>query len=166
MAFGLDPTTAHDLVVAVKKVSTKPIMVKLSPNVTDIVAMAKACESAGADGISLINTLVGMRINIKTGKPIISVTKGGYSGPGIFPVALRMVYEVANAVSIPVVGMGGVSNAREVIEMMMAGATAVMVGSANLVEPFACKTIVENLPVVMDELNINNINDIIGRSFK
>ena len=166
MAFGLDPTTAHDLVVAVKKVSTKPIMVKLSPNVTDIVAMAKACASAGADGISLINTLVGMRINIKTGKPIISVTKGGYSGPGIFPVALRMVYEVANAVSIPVVGMGGVSNAREVIEMMMAGATAVMVGSANLVEPFACKTIVENLPVVMDELNINNINDIIGRSFK
>lgn len=166
MAFGVDATTAHNLVREVKKVSNKPVIVKLSPNVTDIVAMAKAVEDAGADGISLINTLVGMRIDIKTGRPIISVKKGGYSGPGVFPVALRMVFEVAQVVSIPVIGMGGISNASEVIEMMMAGASAVMVGSANLVDPYACKKIVEQLPVIMEKLKINDINEIIGRAFK
>lgn len=166
MAFGVDATTAHNLVCEVKKVSNKPVIVKLSPNVTDIVAMAKAVEDAGADGISLINTLVGMRIDIKTGRPIISVKKGGYSGPGVFPVALRMVFEVAQVVSIPVIGMGGISNASEVIEMMMAGASAVMVGSANLVDPYACKKIVEQLPVIMEKLKINDINEIIGRAFK
>ena len=134
------------------------------PNVTDIVAMAKAVEAAGADAISLINTLVGMRINLKTGQPIISVKKGGYSGPGIFPVALRMVYEVSHAVNIPVIGMGGISNAYDVIEMMYAGASLVMIGALNLVEPLACKNIIEELPVVMEELGIENLEDIIGRA--
>ncbi len=162
MAFGVDPEVAHNLVKEVKKVSTKPIIVKLSPNVTDIVAMAKAVESAGADAISLINTLVGMRINLKTGKPIIANVKGGYSGPGIFPVALRMVYEVSHAVNIPLIGMGGVSNAYEVLEMMYAGASLVMVGSANLVDPYACKKIIEDLPRVMREYQIENLESIIG----
>ena len=164
MAFGVNEEVAANLVREVKKVATKPIIVKLSPNVTDIVAMAKAVEAAGADAISLINTLVGMRINLKTGQPIISVKKGGYSGPGIFPVALRMVYDVSHAVNIPVIGMGGISNAYDVIEMMYAGASLVMVGALNLVEPLACKNIIEELPVVMEELGIENLEDIIGRA--
>ena len=164
MAFGTDPKIASELVKEVKKVCTKPLIVKLSPNVTDIVSIAKAVEAAGADAISLINTMLGMRINLKTGKPIISIKKGGYSGPGIFPVALRMVYEVSHAVSIPVIGMGGVSNAYEVIEMMYAGATLVMIGAENLINPYACKDIIENLPKVMDEYNIENLSDIIGRT--
>ena len=164
MAFGTNPTVASELVREVKKVCTKPLIVKLSPNVTDIVSIAKAVEEAGADAISLINTMLGMRINLKTGKPIISIKKGGYSGPGIFPVALRMVYEVTHAVSIPVIGMGGVSNAYEVIEMMYAGASLVMIGAENLINPYACKDIIENLEKVMDEYNIDNLSDIIGRT--
>ena len=164
MAFGVDPDVAFNLVKEVKKVSKKPIIVKLSPNVTDIVKMAKAVEAAGADAISMINTLVGMRINLKTGKPIISVKKGGYSGPGIFPVALRMVYEVSQAVNIPIIGMGGIESAYDVIEMMYAGASLVMVGSLNLVDPYGCKKIIEDLPNVMKELNIENLSDIIGRA--
>lgn len=166
MAFGLDPKVASDLVKEVKKVSAKPIIVKLSPNVTDIVSIAKAVETAGADGISLINTLVGMRFDLKTGKPIISVKKGGYSGPGVYPVALRMVYEVASAVNIPVIGMGGIESASDVIEMMIAGASAVMIGSANLIDPYASYKIVSDLPKVMADLKIENLTDIIGRSFK
>lgn len=164
MAFGTDPHTASELVREIKKVCTKPIIVKLSPNVTDIVSIAKAVEASGADAISLINTMLGMRINLKTGKPIISIKKGGYSGPGIFPVALRMVYEVSHAVSIPVIGMGGVSNAYEVLEMMYAGASLVMIGAENLVNPYACKEIIEDLERVMDELKIQNLSDIIGRT--
>lgn len=164
MAFGLDPNTAYDLVSQVRRVCKKPLIVKLSPNVTDIVAMAKAVEAAGADAISLINTLVGMRINLKTGVPIISVKKGGYSGPGVFPVALRMVYEVSHNVSIPVIGMGGVTNAYEVLEMMYAGASLVMIGAQNLIDPYACKKIIEDLPKVMEEYGINNLADIIGRT--
>ena len=164
MAFGVDPTVAADLVRQVKAVSTKPLIVKLSPNVTDIVAMAKAVEEAGADAISLINTMVGMRINLKTAEPIISIKKGGYSGPGIFPVALRMVYEVSHAVKIPVIGIGGISNAYEVLEMMYAGASLVQIGAANLVDPYVCKTIIEDLPKVMDEYRIDKLEDIIGRT--
>ena len=164
MAFGTDPNVASELVKEIKKVCTKPIIVKLSPNVTDIVAIAKAVEAAGADAISLINTMLGMRINLKTGKPIISIKKGGYSGPGIFPVALRMVYEVSHAVSIPVIGMGGVSNAYEVLEMMYAGASLVMIGAENLVNPYACKEIIKDLEKVMDELKIEKLSDIIGRT--
>ena len=164
MAFGTDANVASELVKEIKKVCTKPIIVKLSPNVTDIVAIAKAVEAAGADAISLINTMLGMRINLKTGEPIISIKKGGYSGPGIFPVALRMVYEVSHAVSIPVIGMGGVSNAYEVLEMMYAGASLVMIGAQNLVNPYACKEIIEDLERVMDELKIENLSDIIGRT--
>ena len=164
MAFGTDPNVASQLVREVKKNCTKPLIVKLSPNVTDIVSIAKAVEEAGADAISLINTMLGMRINLKTGKPIISIKKGGYSGPGIFPVALRMVYEVSHAVNIPVIGMGGVSNAYEVIEMMYAGASLVMIGAENLINPYACKDIIENLEKVMDEYNIENLSDIIGRT--
>ena len=149
MAFGTNEEVAYNLVKEIKKECSKPIIVKLSPNVTDIVAMAKAVERAGADAISLINTLVGMRINLKTGEPIISIKKGGYSGPGIFPVALRMVYEVAHAVNIPLIGIGGVSNAYEVLEMMYAGASLVQVGAANLVDPYVCKKIIEDLPNVM-----------------
>ena len=163
MALGVSPEVAHDLVKEVKKVSKKPIIVKLSPNVTDIVAMAKAVEAAGADAISLINTLVGMRINLKTGAPIIAVKKGGYSGPGIFPVALRMVYEVSHNVNIPVIGMGGITNAYDVLEMMYAGASLVMVGAENLVNPYACRDIINDLPKVMKEYNIDNLEDIIGR---
>ena len=164
MAFGVDPDTAFELVSEVKKVCKKPLIVKLSPNVTDIVSMAKSVEKAGADAISLINTLVGMRINLKTGEPIIAVKKGGYSGPGIFPVALRMIYEVSHAVNIPIIGMGGVTNAYDVLEMMYAGASLVMIGAQNLVDPFACKKIIEDLPKVMEEYNIKDLNEIIGRT--
>ena len=164
MAFGTDPKTAYELVKEVKAVCKKPLIVKLSPNVTDIVAMAKAVEEAGADAVSLINTLVGMRINLKTGEPIISIKKGGYSGPGIYPVALRMVYEVSHAVNIPVIGMGGVSNAYEVLEMMYAGASLVQVGAANLVDPYVCQKIIEDLPKVMEEYNIKSLEEIIGRA--
>ena len=163
MAFGVDPETAHNLVKEVKKVSKKPVIVKLSPNVTDVVQMAKAVEAAGADAISLINTLVGMRINLKTGKPIIANVKGGYSGPGIFPVALRMVYEVCHAVNIPIIGMGGISDAYDVLEMMYAGASLVMVGAQNLVDPYACKKIIEDLPKVMEEYNIESLEKLIRR---
>lgn len=162
MSFGTDPKCAAEVVKAVKKVTTKPIIIKLTPNVTDIVAIAKACEEAGADGISLINTMLGMRINLKTKKPVIANKMGGYSGPGVFPVAVRMVYQVANAVSIPVVGLGGVSSAEDVIEMMLAGATAVEIGSANLVDPYVCKDIIESLTSVMDKYGIKDLKDIIG----
>ncbi|MBQ0098456.1 MAG: dihydroorotate dehydrogenase [Oscillospiraceae bacterium] len=162
MSFGTNPNSASEVVKAVKKVTTKPVIVKLSPNVTDIVSIAKACEDAGADGISLINTLLGMRIDLKTKKPVIANTMGGFSGPAIFPVALRMVYQVAKAVNIPVVGMGGVSSAEDVIEMMLAGATAVEVGAANLINPTASLEIINNLESTMDKYNINNLKDIIG----
>lgn len=162
MAFGTNADTAASVVSAVKKVTKKPVIIKLSPNVTDIVTIAKACEAAGADGISLINTLLGMRIDLKTRKPVVANKMGGFSGPAIFPVAVRMVYQVANAVKVPVVGMGGVSSAEDVIEMMLAGATAVEVGAANLVDPLASKKIIEDLPKVMDKYGIENIKDIIG----
>jgi dihydroorotate dehydrogenase (NAD+) catalytic subunit len=161
MSFGTSPTAAASVVKAVKKVTTKPVIIKLSPNVTDIVEIAKACESEGADGISLINTLLGMRIDLKTRKPIIANKMGGFSGSAIFPVAVRMVYQVANAVNVPVVGMGGVSSAEDVIEMMLAGATAVEVGAANLIQPFACKNIIEELPAVMEKYGINSLSEII-----
>ena len=161
MSFGVDPTAAASVVKAVKAVTTKPVIVKLSPNVTDIVAIAKACEDAGADGISLINTLLGMRIDLRTRKPIIANKMGGFSGPAIFPVALRMVYQVSHAVSIPVVGMGGVQSAEDVIEMMLAGATAVEVGTANLIDPFACKKIIDDLPCTMEQYKISSLTDII-----
>lgn len=162
MSFGTSPEAAAEVTKAVKKVTTKPVIVKLSPNVTDIVSIAKACEDAGADGISLINTLLGMRIDLKTKKPVIANKMGGFSGSAIFPVAVRMVYQVANAVKIPVVGMGGVSSAEDVIEMMLAGATAVEVGAANLIDPFASRDIVNNLPAVMEKYNITALKDIIG----
>ena len=162
MSFGTSPEAAAEVTRAVKAVTKKPVIIKLSPNVTDIVSIAKACEEAGADGISLINTLLGMRIDLKTKRPIIANTMGGFSGPAIFPVALRMVYQVAKAVDIPVVGMGGVSSAEDVIEMMLAGATAVEVGAANLIDPMASKRIIEDLPAAMDKYGINNIRDIIG----
>ena len=158
------PAPMYTVVVtrAVKAVTTKPVIIKLSPNVTDIVSIAKACEDAGADGISLINTLLGMRINLRTRKPVIANKMGGFSGSAIFPVAVRMVYQVANAVKIPVVGMGGVSSAEDVIEMMMAGATAVEVGAANLVNPYICRDIVRDLPDVMAKYHINSLEEIIG----
>lgn len=162
MAFGTDAAAAASVVKAVKAVTTKPVIIKLSPNVTDIVAIAKACEEAGADGISLINTLLGMRIDLKTKRPVIANKMGGFSGPAIFPVAVRMVYQVAHAVNIPVIGMGGVSSAEDVVEMMLAGATAVQVGAANLENPYACKEIIEQLPAVLDKYNVKNIKDIIG----
>ena len=162
MSFGTSPEAAAEVVKAVKAVTTKPVIVKLSPNVTDIVSIAKACEAAGADGISLINTMLGMRIDLKTKKPVIANKMGGFSGPAIFPVAVRMVYQVSHAVSIPVVGMGGVSCAEDVIEMMLAGATAVEVGAANLIDPYACKTIVERLPEVMQKYGIETLSEIIG----
>ena len=162
MAFGTDKDAAASVIKAVKSVTTKPVIIKLSPNVTDITAIAKACEDAGADGISLINTLLGMRINLKTKKPVIANKMGGFSGPAIFPVALRMVYQVANTVKIPVIGMGGVSGAEDVVEMMLAGATAVEVGAANLRDPFACRDIINELPNVMDKFGIDNLKDIIG----
>ena len=162
MSFGTSPDAVSKVVKAVKKVTTKPVIIKLSPNVTDIVSIAKACEEAGADGISLINTLLGMRIDIKRRKPVIANKMGGFSGDAIFPVAVRMVYQVYEAVSIPIIGMGGISSAKDVIEMMMAGATTVQVGAANLINPFACKEIIEELPKEMDKLNIKDINKIIG----
>lgn len=161
MSFGVDSHAAASVVRAVKAVTTKPVIVKLSPNVTDIVAIAKACEDAGADGISLINTLLGMRIDLRTRKPVIANKMGGFSGPAIFPVALRMVYQVAHAVNIPVIGMGGVQSAEDVIEMMLAGATAVEVGTANLIDPFACKKIIDDLPRVMEQYKISSLADII-----
>ena len=162
MSFGTDPKAAAQVTKAVKAVTKKPVIIKLSPNVTDIVSIAKACEDAGADGISLINTLLGMRIDLRTKKPVIANTMGGFSGSAIFPVALRMVYQVSSAVNITVVGMGGVSSAEDVIEMMLAGATAVEIGAANLVDPFICKKIVEALPAAADKYNINELKDIIG----
>jgi len=164
MSFGTNPRQASSVVTEVKKVTTKPVIIKLTPNVTDITSIALACEEAGADGISLINTLLGMRIDIKTGKPVLANIMGGLSGPAIFPVALRMVYQVAKAVNVPVIGMGGVSSAEDVIEMMMAGATAVGVGAVNLVNPFASRDIVNNLPLVMEKYGIENLNSIIGMS--
>ena len=164
MSFGTDCIAAATVVKAVKEVTTKPVIVKLSPNVTDIVSIAKACEDAGADAISLINTLLGMRIDLKTKKPVIANTMGGFSGPAIFPVAVRMVYQVSNAVNIPVVGMGGVNSAEDVIEMMLAGATAVEVGAANLVDPYICRDIINDLPRVMKKYNIDSLKDIIGGS--
>ena len=162
MSFGTDPKAAAEVTRAVKAVTKKPIIVKLSPNITDIASIAKACEAEGADGISLINTLSGMRINIAKRAPILKNVTGGYSGPAIFPVALRCVWQVYNAVKIPLVGMGGITTAADVIEMMLAGATAVQVGAANLVDPFACKKIIEDLPKEMEKYRINNLSDIIG----
>lgn len=162
MSFGTSPEAAAEVTKAVKANTTKPIIIKLSPNVTDIVSIAKACEEAGADGISLINTMLGMRINLKTGKPVIANKMGGFSGSAIFPVAVRMVYQVAKAVKIPVIGMGGVSSAEDVLEMMYAGATAVQVGAMNLVNPFACRDIINDLPKVMEKYNIKSLKDIIG----
>lgn len=162
MTFGTDPDCAAQVTRAVKAVTKKPVYIKLSPNVTDIVTIARACEEAGADGISLINTLQGMRIDTRTRKPVLANSMGGYSGPGIFPVAVRMVWQVAHAVRIPVMGMGGVSTAAEVIEMMMAGATAVQVGAANLRNPYACKEIIEQLPAEMERLGVEKLTEIIG----
>ena len=162
MSFGVTPEGAASVVKSVKAVTTKPVIIKLSPNVTDIVSIAKACEAEGADGISMINTMLGMRIDIKTKKPVIANKMGGFSGPAIKPVALRMVYQVYEAVKIPIVGMGGLSSAEDVIEMMLAGATAVEIGSANLVDPYICRDIVDKLPEVMEKYKINNLNDIIG----
>lgn len=162
MSFGTDPSAAAEVTRAVKNVTTKPVIVKLSPNVTDIVAIAKACEEAGADGISLINTMLGMRIDLNKRQPVIKNKMGGFSGSAIFPVAVRMVYQVSHAVKIPVVGMGGVSSAEDVVEMMMAGATAVEIGAQNLVNPYACRDIIDELPSVLDKYRINNISDIIG----
>ena len=162
MSFGTSPEAAAEVTRAVKAVTTKPVIVKLSPNVTDIVSIAKACEEAGADGISLINTMLGMRIDLRTRKPVIANTMGGFSGSAIFPVAVRMVYQVAHAVKIPVIGMGGVSCAEDVIEMMLAGATAVEVGAANLINPYACRDIIRDLPAAMAKYKIDNLSDIIG----
>lgn len=162
MSFGTDPKNAAEVTKAVKAVTTKPVYIKLTPNVTDIVSVAKACEEAGADGISLINTLLGMRIDLKKQKPVVANKMGGFSGDAIFPVAVRMVYQVYDAVKIPIIGMGGVSTAEDVIEMMLAGASAVQVGAANLVNPFACKEIIEALPETMAKYNIKSLKDITG----
>ncbi|MBE6653438.1 MAG: dihydroorotate dehydrogenase [Ruminococcaceae bacterium] len=164
MSFGTQPEAAAAVTRAVKAVTKKPVIIKLSPNVTDIVSIAKACEEAGADGISLINTLLGMRIDLKTKKPVIANKMGGFSGAAIFPVAVRMVYQVAHAVKIPVVGMGGVTTAEDVIELMLAGATAVEVGAANLVNPFASRDIVMDLPRVMEKYGIASLSEIIGQA--
>ena len=162
MSFGTDPGAAAEVTRAVKKVTTKPVIMKLTPNVTDIVSVARACEEAGADGISLINTLLGMRIDLKSRRPLLANTTGGLSGPAVFPVALRMVWQVSKAVSIPVVGMGGVSSAKDVIEMMVAGACAVEVGAANLTDPLTCKKIIEALPSEAEKLGIASLKEIIG----
>lgn len=162
MAFGTSAEAAAEVTRAVKRVTTKPVYIKLSPNVTDIVSIAKACEDAGADGISMINTLLGMRIDLKTKKPVVANKMGGFSGSAILPVALRMVYQVYETVKIPIIGMGGITTAEDVIEMMLAGATAVEVGAANLVEPFACKNIIEDLPRVMEKYKIDDLKSIIG----
>ena len=165
MSFGTDPKAAAEVTRAVKAVTTKPVIVKLSPNVTDIVAIARACEDAGADAVSLINTLMAMRIDVKRRKPILANVTGGLSGPAVFPVALRMVWQVAHAVKIPVVGLGGVHTAEQVIEMMLAGATAVEIGAANLVDPWASEKIVRELPETMDKYAIDNLSNIIGGAF-
>ena len=162
MSFGTDPNAAAEVVRAVKAVTTKPVIVKLSPNVTDIVSIAKACEESGADAISLINTVMAMRMDLKTRRPVLANVTGGLSGPAVFPLALRMVWQVSKAVKIPVVGLGGVSSAEDVIEMMLAGASAVQVGAANLRNPYACRKIIDELPAVMDRYGIENIKDIIG----
>ena len=162
MAYGVLPESAAEITRVVKAATKKPVYIKLSPNVTDIVSIACACEEAGADGLSLINTMLGMRIDIRTRKPVIANRMGGFSGPAIFPVAVRMVNQVYHAVNIPVIGMGGVSKAEDVIEMMMAGASAVQVGAANLVNPYACKEIIEKLPALMDRLGIEKLTDIVG----
>ena len=160
MSFGTDPKAAASVVRAVKAVTTKPVIIKLTPNVTDIVSVAKACEDAGADGLSLINTLLGMRVDLRTRKPILANVMGGLSGPAVFPVALRMVWQTARAVRIPVVGMGGVSSAEDVLEMLMAGACAVEVGAANLIDPWACKKIIEELPSAMDRYGIKSLQEL------
>lgn len=162
MAFGTDAKAAAEVTRAVKKVTTKPVYIKLSPNVTDIVSIAKACEAEGADGLSLINTLMGMRIDKMRRCPVVANKMGGFSGSAIFPVALRMVYQVYEAVQIPIIGMGGVSSAEDVFEMMLAGASAVQVGAANLIDPYACKTMIEELPEVMQKYKVDNLKDIIG----
>ena len=162
MSFGTTPALAEEVTAAVKKVTTKPVFIKLSPNVTNIVDIAKACEAGGADGISLINTMLGMRVDLRKRKPVIANKMGGFSGPAIFPVALRMVYQVYEAVKVPVIGMGGVSSAEDVIEMMLCGAAAVEIGAANLVNPFVCRDIIEKLPEVMDKYKINTLSEIIG----
>lgn len=162
MSFGTDPACAAEVTRAVKAVTTKPVVIKLTPNVTDIVSIAKACEDAGADGICLINTMLGMRIDLNKRKPVLANTMGGFSGNAVFPVAVRMVYQVAQACNIPVMGCGGVSTAKDVIEMMMAGATAVQVGAANLVNPYVCKEIIEALPAECEKLGITKLSDIIG----
>lgn len=164
MAFGTSPDAAAEVTAAVKSVTDKPVYMKLSPNVTSITDIAKACEAAGADGISLINTLLGMRIDIRRGRPVIANKMGGFSGPAIFPVAVRMVYQVYDAVNIPIIGMGGVSTAEEVIEMMMAGASAVEIGAQNLVDPYVCPKIIERLPVLCEELGIKKLSNIIGKA--
>ncbi len=162
MAFGTSPEAAYEVTRAVKAVTTKPVYIKLSPNVTDIVSIAKACEAGGADGISMINTLLGMRIDLRTKRPVVANKMGGYSGDAIFPVALRMIYQVYDAVKLPIIGMGGVSKAEDVIEMMLAGATAVQVGAANLVNPYVCRDIIADLPRVMERYKIEKLTDIIG----
>lgn len=162
MSFGVDPKAAAEVTTAVKNVTAKPVYIKLSPNVTDIVSIATACQDAGADGLSLINTIQAMRIDLRTRKPVLANVFGGLSGPAVFPVALRMVYQVYEAVSIPIIGMGGVSSAEDVIEMMLAGASAVQVGAANLKNPFACKEIIEALPKAMEKYGITNLRDITG----
>lgn len=162
MAYGVSTDSVSKVTKAVKAVTTKPVFIKLSPNVTDIVEIAKACEDAGADGLSLVNTLLGMRIDIRERKPVLANKMGGFSGPAIFPVALRMVYQVSQACKIPIIGMGGVSRAEDVIEMMMAGASAIQVGAANLANPWACQDIIENLPKICEELKIESLKDIIG----
>ena len=162
MSFGTEPKAAAEVTKAVKQVTTKPVIVKLSPNVTDIISIAKACEDAGADAISLINTVMSMRIDLKTRRPVLANTTGGLSGPAIFPLALRMVWQVYEAVKIPIIGLGGVSSAEDVIEMMLAGATAVQVGAANLVDPYACRNIIEELPKAMERYGIEKLSDITG----
>ena len=166
MSFGTSPEAAGNITAAVRRVTKKPLIIKLSPNVTDIVSIAQACEAAGADGISLINTLMGMRIDLRRRRPLLANGTGGLSGPAVFPVALRMVYQVYEAVKIPVVGMGGVSSAQDVVEMMLAGATAVEVGAANLVNPYACRDIIADLPRVMEAYHIENLSDVIGAAHK
>lgn len=162
MAFGTSPEMAAEVTRAVKKVSQKPVYIKLSPNVTDIVSIAKTCEEAGADGLCLINTLLGMRIDLNKRKPVIANKMGGFSGPAIFPVALRMVYQVYEAVKIPIIGIGGISSAKDVIEMLLAGASSVQIGSANLKNPYICKEIIEDLPVQMEKYKISSLKEIIG----
>lgn len=164
MAFGLEPSMARKVTSEVKKVCKKPVYIKLSPNVTSIVEIAKACEAGGADGLSLVNTFLGMRINLKTGKPILANTFGGLSGPAIFPIALRMVYQVYEACDIPIIGMGGISSAEDVLEMMMAGASCVQIGAANLVDPYACPKIINSLPKILEKYEVDNISELVGRA--